>query len=99
MRVAGDVADLAVLKPRTASLEPQRQNAKIAMMAVAGITALDMIAALAVTAQKRRPSAGVRTYTNRSGFPNGLAAARGAARTRTSGTSTRASYVETTRAV
>jgi hypothetical protein len=79
MRVAGDLADIAVLSRALNPWNPMRQNAKMAMMAVVGITALDVIAAVAVTRQMQRPSAGVRTYTNRSGFPKGVAAARGAA--------------------
>lgn len=79
MRVAGDVADIAALSRALHPWNPMRQNAKMVMMAVVGITALDVIAAVAVTRQNHRPGVGQRTYRDRSGFPQGLAAARGAA--------------------
>lgn len=76
-RVAGDVLDLATLalgardKP-----DAIRRNAGMAMAAVAGITVLD---ALAATLMGKR--GGVRAepadYSDRSGFPGGVEAARG----------------------
>ncbi len=79
MRVAGDAMDLAVLSQALNRWNPQRPNAKLAMMAVAGVTLLDVYAALAVTRQSKRPS-NQRSYSDRSGFPKGLASARGAAK-------------------
>ena len=85
MRVAGDVLDIAALSRALHPWNPRRQNAKMAMMMVLGITALDVVAAAAVTRQNHRPSTGHRTYSDRSGFPKGLSNARGAAARRGNG--------------
>jgi hypothetical protein len=44
-RVAGDFLDLATLAPALAEDNPRRGNVAVAMAAVAGVTALDVIAA------------------------------------------------------
>lgn len=74
-RVAGDGLDLAVLGPALARSNPQRGNVKLALLAVAGITALDILGASSVSARKRRSSRS-RSYADRSGFPKGLAEVR-----------------------
>lgn len=80
-RVAGDIVDLATL---AAGLrdgdEEQRRNAWIALAAVAGITAVDILTAASLTAEQseRRGETG-RDYSDRSGFPRGAESARGAA--------------------
>lgn len=80
-RVAGDVVDLATL---AAGLregnEAQRRNAWIALAAVAGITLVDLLTAASLTAEQseRRGETG-RDYSDRSGFPGGIARARGTA--------------------
>jgi hypothetical protein len=80
-RVAGDLVDLATL---AAGLregdEEQRRNAWIAFAAVAGITAVDILTAASLTAEQseRRGDTG-RDYSDRSGFPGGVAKARGTA--------------------
>ncbi len=80
-RVAGDLVDLATL---VAGLrdgdEAQRRNAWIALAAVAGITAVDLLTAASLTAEQseRRGDTG-RDYSDRSGFPGGVAKARGTA--------------------
>jgi hypothetical protein len=80
-RVAGDIVDLATL---AAGLregdDEQRRNAWIALAAVAGITAVDILTAASLTAEQseRRGDTG-RDYSDRSGFPRGVAATRGAA--------------------
>lgn len=79
-RVAGDALDLVTLATAAADARPrQRSNALLALLAVGGVTALDVIAARAVSAERRR-TARPRSFTKRSGFPRGLAAARGAAK-------------------
>ena len=84
-RVAGDALDVATLVPALDRRNRQRGNAGLAMAAVLGATALDLICAYALhretkeEASRRRPRL-VRDYGNRTGFPHGVEAARGAAR-------------------
>jgi hypothetical protein len=67
-RVAGDALDLAsVQKPA-------------AVAALAGVTALDIAAAAAVTREENRPPQRFFDYSDRSGFPRPAAQMRGAAR-------------------
>lgn len=80
-RVAGDLADLATLAGgvRDGDRE-QRRNAWIALGAVAGITLVDLLTAASLAAEQseRRGETG-RDYSDRSGFPGGVAKARGTA--------------------
>jgi hypothetical protein len=79
-RAAGDVMDLMLVATALEAPHPrQRQNAKLALFAIAGITALDVIAARAVAAQSARETT-PRTFDDRSGFPRSIAASKGAAR-------------------
>lgn len=80
-RVAGDLVDLATLAAGIREGdEEQRRNAWIALVAVAGITAVDILTAASLTAEQseRRGEPG-RDYSDRSGFPRGIAQARGTA--------------------
>src|SRR3954470_17745489 len=80
-RVAGDVVDLATLAAGLRGAdEEQRRNAWIALAAVAGITAVDILTAASLTTEhsERKGETG-RDYSDRSGFPRGVAAARGGA--------------------
>jgi hypothetical protein len=55
-------------------------NVLLTLMLLAGVTAIDVLGAQAVTVRHKRRG-GTRTqYSDRSGFPQGLAKARGAAR-------------------
>lgn len=74
-RVAGDMLDIAVLLKGFHPHNPQRGNVKLALAAVSAATALDLFAALSLEARARR-SGSVRRYSDRSGFPQGLAEAR-----------------------
>lgn len=79
-RVAGDVMDLLLVATALdAPRSHQRRNAKLAFLAVAGVTVLDLIAARAITMQQAR-DATPRKFPDRSGFPRGINAARGAAK-------------------
>lgn len=79
-RVAGDVMDiLLVATALDAPRSYQRDNARLALAAVAGITVLDLIAARAITLQQARTGE-PRRFGERSGFPRGVATARGGAR-------------------
>lgn len=80
-RVAGDVVDLATLATGIRDGdESQRRNAWIALALVGGITAVDILTAASLTAEQseRRGDTG-RDFSDRSGFPGGVAAARGSA--------------------
>jgi hypothetical protein len=80
-RVAGDVVDLGTLAAGLRGADDeQRRNNFIALAAVAGITLVDLFTALSLTAEQseRRGETG-RDYSDRSGFPQGIEAARGAA--------------------
>jgi len=77
-RVAGDALDILVLVTALTedSLPRHKDNARLALLAVLGVTALDIIGARAVTAEVERSAVAPRKYADRSGFPNGLEAAR-----------------------
>ncbi len=76
-RVGGDLLDLATL---ASAKHDDRKAARGAMIAVGTITFLDLALAVTTMAQSARPSAPPRDYSDRSGLPNGVAAARGVAR-------------------
>lgn len=77
-RVGGDMLDIAALAVAMRD-NPKRDNVKTALTAVIGITLLDVIGAQGVTARHARPREQPRDYRDRSGFPQGVARARGAA--------------------
>ena len=79
-RVGGDGLDFATLLTGLRDDNPKKQNVTTALAMVAGITLLDVIAAQGTTARHSRNSGDRDIYRNRSGFPDGLAAARGAAK-------------------
>jgi hypothetical protein len=80
-RVAGDAVDLVTLATARPQNREQRMGLSIAVAAVAAITALDVATAAGLRAGNRRPARGaLKDYSDRSGFPQGLAKARGAAR-------------------
>ena len=56
----------------------QRSNALLGMLGVGAIGALDVLCAIAVTKEQSRQTV-ARNYGDRSGFPKGLAAAKGTA--------------------
>ena len=79
-RVGGDVMNVMLAATAINAPHPQhRRNAQIVLAATVGMALLDVIAARAVSAQQRRtgtPS----NFGNRSGYPQGVAAARGSAK-------------------
>jgi hypothetical protein len=79
-RVAGDGLDMATLLPGLRSDNPKRHNVAVALATVAAVTLLDIAAAQGTTVRHRRPRGQYRSYLDRSGFPKGLQAARGAAK-------------------
>jgi hypothetical protein len=78
-RVIGDGLDLVTLMGMLAYGNPRRQNVKTALLMVAGIAVIDLIATQAFSSQNAR-SKNVKDYSDRSGFPGGVAKARGIAR-------------------
>jgi len=82
-RVGGDALDLATLAPGLGPGNPQRQNVALAVAAVAGVTALDVVCARALSAaaeeeRRLRPRL-IRDYGARRGMPRPPADMRGAA--------------------
>jgi hypothetical protein len=85
-RLAGDAVDVAVLLAALRRGNPKRENVAVALAMVAGIAMLDFVAAQALEARHSRERALPRGQAplrrhrgDRSGFPQGLARARGAA--------------------
>jgi hypothetical protein len=78
-RVVGDAMDLMTLLTALDAPPRQRARVKLALLAVAGMTALDVIGALALSAQERRDGE-PKDMSGRSGYPKGIGAARAAAR-------------------
>lgn len=79
-RVGGDGIDIATLLTALREDNPKKHNVATAVAMVAGITLLDLMAAQGTTTVHRRKSGDRHIYRDRSGFPEGLAAARGAAK-------------------
>jgi hypothetical protein len=78
-RVAGDALDLGTLA-YAYRRSPKKRNLAIAMANVATVTALDVLAAQQLGEVSHRQEMPTRDYSDRSGFPRGLEASRGAAR-------------------
>jgi hypothetical protein len=78
-RVAGDGLDILTLLAAMRRDNPRRNNVELALLAVIGVTVLDVICWKGLNTRHARPTGPGRDYRDRSGFPKGLAAARGAA--------------------
>ena len=79
-RVAGDALDIATLATAMRPENPKRENVGVALAIVAGVTLLDIIAARATTVRHTRHRGQTRSYSDRTGFPQGVEASRGSAR-------------------
>jgi hypothetical protein len=79
-RVAGDGLDLATLLAALRYNNPKRDNVASALAMVLGISLLDFIAAKGTTARHSAQRGERRLYRDRSGFPKGIQATRGAAK-------------------
>jgi len=79
-RVAGDIADIATATKGLRQDNPRRDNTVLALGALAAVTLVDMACAKALGAQKGNRKTAISDYSDRSGFPQGLQAARGAAK-------------------
>jgi len=82
-RVGGDLLDLGTLAAGLRRNNPRRENVGLAIAAVAGVMALDVLCARALGAEagdRRRRPRRIRDYSARRGMPRPPAAMRGAAR-------------------
>ncbi len=79
-RVGGDVLDLATLATGLEGDNPRTPHIGIALAAVAGVTALDLYCAKALSGDGSQPRLPLRDYSSRSGFPRHPDAMRGVAR-------------------
>jgi len=79
-RIAGDALDIATLATAMRPDNHKRDNAALALLMVAGVTFLDIVATGANTIRHTRHIGQRRSYGDRSGFPKGVEASRGAAR-------------------
>ena len=78
-RVGGDALDILTVLPALSRYNPKRGNAALALIALAGVAALDLAAAQSVSARHARGLGPRRSYRDRSGFPKGLESARAVA--------------------
>ena len=80
-RVAGDALDIATVLPGLEGHNPHKDNVLVALVALAGVTAIDVICARSLAEAPLAPSEKVRRdYRRRSGFRRRAEAMRGAAR-------------------
>lgn len=79
-RVAGDGLDIATLLWAFRHDNPKRDNVRLALVLVAGVTLIDLLTAQKVNARHARGRRQPQDFRNRSGFPRGLEAVRGLAR-------------------
>jgi hypothetical protein len=80
-RIGGDGLDLATLAVGLEGHNPKRNNVSIAIAAVAGVTAVDVICAqMLASGEEREPQRPRRDYSNRSGMPRPPQQMRGAAK-------------------
>ncbi len=79
-RVAGDMADIATAASGVRSDGGQNRNAVLTLAALTAVTAVDVMCASGLGAEKGNRKTALADYSDRSGFPQGLEAARGAAR-------------------
>lgn len=79
-RVAGDMADIATVATGLQNGNGKKDNNMLALSALAAVTAIDVVCASALGAEKGGRKTAIADYSDRIGFPRGLETARGAAR-------------------
>lgn len=79
-RVAGDALDIATVMTALRPGNRKADNVLLTLGLLAGITALDVLGAQAVSVRHKRIGGARTLYKDRSGFPQSLEKARGAAR-------------------
>jgi hypothetical protein len=77
-RVGGDVLDIATLLTAYRDENPKKHNVGLALAAVVGITLIDLAASKSSSFTHARNRGPRRDYSDRSGFPQGLEAAKAA---------------------
>ena len=75
-RVGGDLLDLATLLAAYRDDNPKKHNVGVALAAVAAIALIDLGSAKGSSATHARPRGPVKDFSDRSGFPQGVEAAR-----------------------
>jgi hypothetical protein len=78
-RVAGDMADIATVATGLRQDNPKKENSGLALAALTVVTLVDIACAQGLNAEKGGLKTAITDYSSRSGFPGGLAAAKGAA--------------------
>ncbi|WP_337269987.1 hypothetical protein [Oryzifoliimicrobium ureilyticus] len=81
-RIGGDALDIAALATALHPTNRKRNNAALALLMVTGIAFLDVAVAGAAKVRHLGHKGDRRTYGDRSGFPKGVEAVRGAGRTK-----------------
>ena len=80
-RAGGDVVHIATMATGLGSDDPdQKRNALIGFGALVGFLVVDSLVAGKLTHERSRSRGELRDYSDRSGFPQGVAKARGSAR-------------------
>jgi hypothetical protein len=79
-RVAGDALDIGTVVAVAGGNERKRGAVGLTLALLAGVAVIDLLAAQAVTAKHSRGAGSPRSYRDRTGYPQGLDAARRAAR-------------------
>jgi hypothetical protein len=79
-RVAGDALDIATLAAGLGNRRAKTETVLGALIAVAGVTALDIYCASRLSRESSKPLPPSRDYSDRSGFPQAPHAMRGRAR-------------------
>ncbi|KRR27648.1 hypothetical protein CQ13_04515 [Bradyrhizobium retamae] len=79
-RVAGDLADIATIATGLRQDNNSKGRSALTLAALAAVTIVDLACANGLNSEKASRKTAARDYSGRSGFPQGLQAARGAAR-------------------
>jgi hypothetical protein len=79
-RVIGDAADIATVAMGLQDGNPKKDNTVLALAAVAAVTAVDLYCANGLTSEKGGRRTALTDYSSRTGFPQGIRSAKGAAR-------------------
>src|ERR1700710_700080 len=79
-RVAGDMLDMAIVATGLRQDNSKRDKSVLALTTLAAVTLVDVMCASGLNSEKGNSSTAIADYSDRSGFPQGIQAARGAAR-------------------
>jgi hypothetical protein len=73
------MADIATVGTGLQRSNPKKENSALALAALAAVTLVDIACARGLSAEKGGRKTAATDYSDRSGFPTGLSAAKGAA--------------------